>query len=239
MTTRRQTAARRRTPARANAADRKAPGWGNKIAPPKFLLFAAVLVAATPLFYRWPAQGWLEAFALAFDAGALVFLASISPLFRDCGAEVMREHSAANDANRAIVLAFTTIVTIAVLGAISGELKGAQSHDWWAVAKLIGTLAISWLFTNVVFTLHYAHSYYSQLPRNGGDEGGLDFGGTNEPDYWDFLYFACTLGMTFQTSDVAISTGHLRRVVLLHSIAAFVFNIGVIAFTINALGGGK
>ena len=44
--------------------------------------------------------------------------------------------------------------------------------------------------------------------------------------------------MTFQTSDVTISGRHMRRVALFHSIAAFVFNIGILAFTINALGGG-
>jgi uncharacterized membrane protein len=44
--------------------------------------------------------------------------------------------------------------------------------------------------------------------------------------------------MTFQTSDTAITSQAIRRIVTLHSFAAFVFNIGVIAFTINALGGG-
>jgi uncharacterized membrane protein len=42
--------------------------------------------------------------------------------------------------------------------------------------------------------------------------------------------------MTFQTSDVAITSQRIRRIVTLHSFAAFVFNLGVIAFTINALG---
>ena len=43
--------------------------------------------------------------------------------------------------------------------------------------------------------------------------------------------------MTFQTSDVAITRAALRRVALLHCFGAFVFNIGVIAFAINVLGG--
>lgn len=43
--------------------------------------------------------------------------------------------------------------------------------------------------------------------------------------------------MTFQTSDVQITSPAVRKVALLHSFAAFVFNLGVIAFTINALGG--
>ena len=42
--------------------------------------------------------------------------------------------------------------------------------------------------------------------------------------------------MTFQTSDTAVETRQLRRVVTIHSLAAFVFNIGVLAFSINVLG---
>ena len=61
--------------------------------------------------------------------------------------------------------------------------------------------------------------------------------GTQHPNYWDFLYFSFTLGMTFQTSDIAISGTHLRRVVLGHSMIAFLFNMGILAFTVNALGG--
>jgi uncharacterized membrane protein len=42
--------------------------------------------------------------------------------------------------------------------------------------------------------------------------------------------------MTFQTSDVTITDERIRRVVTVHCFAAFVFNIGVLAFTINVLG---
>ena len=65
---------------------------------------------------------------------------------------------------------------------------------------------------------------------------GLDFPGTPEPNYWDFVYFSFTCGMAFATSDVAISDQHIRRIVTVHCLAAFAFNIGVLAFTINVLG---
>jgi uncharacterized membrane protein len=44
--------------------------------------------------------------------------------------------------------------------------------------------------------------------------------------------------MTFQTSDVAITSRRIRQMVTIHSFAAFVFNLGVLAFTINVLGSG-
>jgi len=42
--------------------------------------------------------------------------------------------------------------------------------------------------------------------------------------------------MTFQTSDVAITQPLIRRVALFHCLAAFIFNLGIVAFTINILG---
>ena len=44
--------------------------------------------------------------------------------------------------------------------------------------------------------------------------------------------------MGVAASDVNRTTGRGRRVVVVHCLLAFVFNIGVIAFTINALSGG-
>jgi uncharacterized membrane protein len=37
---------------------------------------------------------------------------------------------------------------------------------------------------------------------------------------------------------VTITETHIRKIVTIHSLAAFAFNIGVLAFTINVLGSG-
>ena len=93
---------------------------------------------------------------------------------------------------------------------------------------------LSWLFANTVFAMHYTHLFYSQ--DQGQDLGGLEVPDTPKPGYWDMFYFSFTLGMTFQTSDVTVTGRHMRKVVLLQCLAAFVFNMGILAFTINALG---
>lgn len=213
-------------------------GIGNRLLPTRFLVFLALLPAAFFAHRALPGpQHWADSAAMAFDAAALVFLVSLLPLVGFSGAPDMRRHAARNDANRGLVLVLTTLLTFAVMAAITGEMDGAQRGEWPAVAKLVGTLLVIWLFANTVYALHYAHMYYAQPASGGGDAGGLVFPGTPTPDYRDFAYFAFTVGMTFQTSDVAITARPLRHVALLHSFGAFVFNIGVIAFTINALGG--
>jgi uncharacterized membrane protein len=216
----------------------KAIAIGNRIAPRRFLLFLAVLIGGF-LAYRfaWPGAKWTDAGAISFDGAAIVFLSSLVPLLRGSTTETIRAHAAMNDANRPLILLVTTFLTIVAMAAISGELEGARNGQLLSIAKLVGTLLLIWLFANSVYALHYAHAYYTRSDETDGDTGGIDFPGTKTPGYDDFLYFAFTLGMTFQTSDSNITASGIRRVVLLHSFAAYVFSIGVIAFTINVLGG--
>lgn len=215
-------------------------GLGNRIAPPRFLLFLALLPLAYCGYARIaPANGWRDTGAVAFDLAAACFLLSLVPLLRDAGADDIRRHARQNDANRPLVLVITSLLTLVAMAAISGELARVNAGDMLAAIKLVVTLVLIWLFANAVYTLHYAHAFYANDPEAGGDSGGLDFPGTRTPSYSDFAYFAFTLGMTFQTSDVDITAPAIRKVALLHSFAAFVFNIGVIAFTINVLGGGN
>jgi uncharacterized membrane protein len=211
---------------------------GNRIAPARFIGFLLLLVGGYFAIGRWLGTGdWKDSAALAFDLASACFLASLIPLLRDSTAAAMRRHAGENEANRLVVLVVTSLLTVVAMVAISGELKRVHDGDLFAVAKLVATLLLIWLFANSVYALHYAHAFYRGNPEAGGDCGGIDFPGTKTPSYSDFCYFAFTLGMTFQTSDVGIEAPTIRQVALLHSFAAFVFNIGVIAFTINVLGG--
>jgi uncharacterized membrane protein len=149
----------------------------------------------------------------------------------------MRQHSASNDANRPLILIVTSLLTIVALAAVSGELDGARNAQLMSIVKLVGTLLLIWVFANSVYALHYAHAYYTLSDETDEDVGGIEFPGTETPSYSDFLYFAFTLGMTFQTSDTNITAPGIRRISLLHSFAAFLFSIGLIAFTINVIGG--
>ena len=93
----------------------------------------------------------------------------------------------------------------------------------WAVTS-------AWAFLHTAFALHYAHLYY----RRADAPGGMEFPGGPPADL-DFAYFAMTIGMTFQTSDVVISSGTVRRVVLGHALLAFGFNTVILALAVNLL----
>ena len=210
------------------------PGIGRSFAPWRFLMFLSIFGSGSAALTSVVHPG--TAVMLGFDGATLAFLLSLIPLFRigPGHSAAIRRRAAANDANRVLLLIVTGAVTAAILVTVGVELTGTAPAN---VPLVLATLTLAWLFSNMVYALHYAHLYYSKAA--GGDAKGIDFPKTPEPHYWDFVYFAFTLGMTFQTSDVAVTDTKLRRVVVAHCFAAFLFNIGVIAFTINVLGSSK
>ena len=198
---------------------------GQRMAPPRFIAFLAIFAVAFAV--QFTLKDWAHAMMISFDIAGLAFLLSTAPLFRHKSVAEMRRYTAENDANRVVLLVISTIVTVAILAAVGTETQA----DHPPKLQIVATLAVAWLFSNLIYALHYAHVYYVK-----GSEGGLGFSGSDNPDYSDFVYFAFTLGMTFQTSDTSVETRQLRRLVTIHSFAAFVFNIGVLAFTVNVLG---
>lgn len=213
---------------------------GNRVAPVRFLGFLVVAIVAVPM--ATVLLGWRHGVMAGFDLAALVFFASLVPLIRCAKADEMRDYATRNDANRALMLAISIAVSLAVLVAVGSELveKGAPKAS--AIVLIVATLALAWTFANMVYALHYAHIFYTQSEPGEGskpvDQEGLDFPDTDEPTYWDFIYFSFTLGMTFQTSDTQMTSTGMRKTAIFQCLAAFVFNLGVLAFTINVLGSG-
>jgi uncharacterized membrane protein len=95
----------------------------------------------------------------------------------------------------------------------------------------MGTILLSWLFMHTIFALHYAHEYYGE--GRDASIGGLDFPGGQDPDHWDFLYFSFVIAMTSQVSDVQITSKVVRRLVNIHGVLSFFFNVAVLALMIN------
>jgi uncharacterized membrane protein len=207
---------------------------GNMVAPWRFIMFVLMLVAAV-----WPASRLLGSIPLgidaSFDVAAATFLASCWTIFAIEDPREIERIAQLNDANRTVLLVVTVIVLAVLLIAMAAQTVGG-SPDSVTKALIIITLILAWLFSNSVYALHYAHMAYIDPPA-GCD--GFRFPGTEEPLYWDFVYFAFTCGMAFATSDVEVTNQSIRKVVAFHCLAAFAFNIGVLAFTVNLLASGR
>jgi uncharacterized membrane protein len=207
---------------------------GNRIAPARFVAFLGLLALGWAVLI--PLAGPELGLLAGFDIAALVFLISSAPLL-GLRAKALRDAAEQNDANRWVLLAISFLLTLVILAAITAQLASAPSLGFADKLLIVVTLVLVWTFGNAVYALHYAHLYYSR-DDGGKDSAGLKFPGATEPDMADFAYFAFTLGVAVQTSDVAVSSPHIRRIVTLHCIAGFFFNLGVLALTINVLGSG-
>ena len=131
------------------------------------------------------------------------------------------------------LLLLTAVAALASLAAIFALLSTSGGNVRTPVHLILATLTIvlSWAFTHTMFALHYAHEYYDE---NRGRGGGMEFPGNEpEPDYWDFMYFAFTIGMCAQVSDVTVSCKPIRRTAYGHSIISFIFNAALLALTVN------
>lgn len=177
------------------------------------------------------------ALLLGFDLGVLLYLVALSRLFMRCSTEHLGFHARRQDTGRRATLAVIVTLAVVVLGALALELHAAKTSVL-SVVVAASSVVLSWLFVNVSFALHYAHSYYGDDSRL---QGGLEFpcalGADYRPDYWDFVYFSFVIGMCFQTSDVTVSSRHMRHVTLVHSVVAFFFNVFILAISVSVVGG--
>ena len=123
-----------------------------------------------------------------------------------------------------------------LLGTVKDLSKGRVTEH---IALAVGTVLCSWALVHTVFTLRYAHLYYlgSTEKADGDPCGGLDFPAEKTPDYMDFTYFSFVIGMTFQVSDVQITSRRIRRLALVHGLVSFAFNTVILALSINIISG--
>jgi uncharacterized membrane protein len=177
---------------------------------------------------------WPLCILLGFDAAALCFLSMTARVFATSTPESMRGRANDEDVGRWGILWTSVFLSAVVLLALGVELRIGKGGGIWPVVIAAGSIALSWLFMNVMFALHYAHGFYGNY---GAAHKGLDFPGDEPPDYWDFAYFALVIGMTFQVSDVQITSRHLRRMALIHSVIAFFLNVFIIAMSVNVVAG--
>jgi uncharacterized membrane protein len=204
----------------------------DRVAHWRFKLFLALLVLgvlglgqALPINY---------AIVLAFDFASLVFLVSTVSVWKKGTPSEMRMKAARDDGGRTLLLAISTILIAVILVVLVTIMGGAASRSMGGLALIVVTQLLAWMFANIVWAFHYAHLFYDAA-ASGNDHGGLSFPGSAAPEFSDFCYLSLVIGMTFQVSDVQVTSQHLRKIVLAHGMVAFVYNLGVFALTVNMI----
>ena len=169
---------------------------------------------------------------IGWDIGVLIYLAAVTVMMSGSSVAAIRRNAAAQDEGALALLVLSVAAAIASLGAIFAELatidRTNPSYGLY-IALTIATVVLSWTFTHTIFALHYAHEFYGEHAR----QRCLRFPDDGQPDYWDFIYFAFVIGMTFQVSDVAVTHKSARRLVVAHGVLSFFFTTAIVALTVN------
>jgi uncharacterized membrane protein len=154
----------------------------------------------------------------------------------------IRKIASLEDSSRVMIFVFVMVASLVSLVAMYLLLKSSKGESESTVAGYIilamAAVVISWWLFHTVFTMRYAHLYYPTDEGKKTPLGGLEFPGNDkEPDYLDFVYFSFVVGMTFQVSDVEISSKQIRRLAWAHGLIAFAFNTAIVALSINVISG--
>lgn len=199
-------------------------------------LFGLLAIAALP---HVVAMHDVTRYIIGWNAGAWLYLALAGWMMFGTGRKPIRHWARVEDEGQWLVLLLVCLAAAASLSAIVMELAVVKDMHGWPraahIALAVLTLLSSWAFTHVMFALHYARGFYAREAH--GLPGGLEFPGTRQPDYEDFLYFAFIIGTSGQTADVSFTDGSQRRTGTVHCVLAFFFNATVLALMINIAAG--
>ena len=213
--------------------------WLALRARPLLLGGTAVGLAAWLLLPR--ALAPLSRAIVAWDIGVALFLLASALRFALADPARMPAYAAAQEEGEWTIFTLTVAGTAFSFAAILGEFSAIGAHAKGAtafrLALVVATLLASWLMTHLTFAYRYAHEYYAIGRDRTEIDAGLQFPGETEPDYWDFLYFSLVLGMTFQVSDVEVTSRKMRRLATVHGFLSFLFNTVILALCVNLAAG--
>ena len=207
-----------------------------------YRLLIALAAAVISFFTFRDSHGWPAVTLFTWITFAAVIILMDWIIILSSHPREVRKITKLQDSSRTFLFLFIIGASIASFGSIIFLLKSTKghsadlgSHIFLAIIAVI----ISWWLLHTIFTLRYAHLYYDITKDDGSPRtgGGLEFPGNEEPDYLDFVYFSFVLGMTFQVSDVVITSKSVRRLATMHGLLSFGYNTAILALSINVISG--
>ncbi|MHA4806505.1 DUF1345 domain-containing protein [Flavitalea flava] len=217
----------------------KAPTWFHKLPAIHKLMISVLVGVIISLLLLQVKMEMITRLMIGWDAFSLTMVViSMGIFFTMCPRQI-RVLASHEDPSRVVV---SVVVVIAILCSLAGVLLLLGKKSAWELSKgmetfiYIAGVTFSWILLHTIFTYRYAHLYYGEHSVHKNENaGGLEIPNEKWPDYLDFAYFSFVIGMTFQVSDITISSRHIRRLVLLHGMLSFLFNTVIVALTINVV----
>ena len=205
-------------------------------------LIATVAVLVTYILIRKIILEPVVLIMILWDVFCVVTLLNTWIVFFSCSPAHIRKIASKEDGSRFFVFVAVLVSSLASMITVMFLIlsKTSSPNPGWYIATAVGGMLLSWIMVHTTFCFHYAYMYYGdddEQPEKHAE--GLTFPEESAPDYLDFAYFSFVIGMTFQVSDVVITSREIRRLVLVHGLIAFVLNTFVVALTVNLIAGLK
>jgi uncharacterized membrane protein len=201
---------------------------------------AAALAIAVAAYVLCPdVASWHTRVVFGWDAATIAYLCLAWTIIGFSDAESTRAHALGQDTSGFIIFLFVLGAACASVVAIAFVVGTIRELPFWTKAwrlsLTVAALTTSWIAIQTVFAFHYARRYYSDEKHMPTQQSGLRFPGDADPDYMDFAYYSFVIGMTSQVSDVQVLSSRMRLLTLVHGVLAFIFNIAVLALSINII----
>ncbi|MEN0053716.1 MAG: DUF1345 domain-containing protein [Mucilaginibacter sp.] len=210
-----------------------------------YRLLIALVAGVAVAFFCWGNFGVPAVILFTWIAFALIVIILDWVIILSSHPAEIRKIAKIEDSSRTLIFLFVIVASLISMLAIFFLLKSSKQLSpeavTWHVLLGMASVIVSWVLVHTIFSLRYAHMYYATDTDDDNKRkplGGLDFpGNLKDPDYLDFVYFSFVIGMTFQVSDVEISSRQIRRLAWIHGMISFAFNTAIVALSINVISG--
>lgn len=208
-------------------------------------IFAVIvgLVVVIPLSVLPPNMALLDASVLVLLAYVTCYLVITSIAFSRATPEQIRTWATRDHRGTFIqryvsgaapgpgVSLFFSVIALAIAMVWMPGYGGTTLPPHVRVAIAAALIAAAW----VSVVVSYAVTFHADNILERGK--GLDFPGTPNPQWSDYVYFAMAVMTTFGTTDVSVTSREMRMTVTVNAVLAFVFNTVTVAAVVSALMG--
>lgn len=195
-----------------------------------FLIAFAMGLVAGLGSYRLAGVDRILIGADVFFAGYLLIIAAKSSRIDPAH---FRKRGFEGDEGVPFIAMLSLAAVVVSLGAIVVTMRATDQGFALRPLLALASVPLGWMTIHLVMAFHYAGLWYAR-DDGGRDAGGLAFPAeTPDPELWDFIYYSFTIGMTAQTSDVAVKTTSLRRITVLHGALSYFYNAVILALAVN------